>query len=64
MLKQYTKLTLIFFPCLCGQTAFMDLVDVFAVPVDPPPSDPNWNNAPYQAAARPGGTDPWDSLGE
>ncbi|XP_067427525.1 epsin-3 isoform X1 [Thunnus thynnus] len=45
-----------------GGTAFMDLVDVFAVPVDPPPSDPNWNNAPYQAAARPGGTDPWDSL--
>lgn len=49
---------------LCGQTAFMDLVDVFAVPLDPPPSDQNWNNAPYQAAARAGGTDPWDSLGE
>lgn len=40
----------------------MDLVDVFAVPSDQPPSDHNWNNAPYQAAARQGGTDPWDSL--
>ncbi|XP_062294238.1 epsin-3 isoform X2 [Scomber scombrus] len=46
-----------------GGTAFMDLVDVFAVPIDPPPSDQNWNNAPYQAAAHAGGTDPWDSLG-
>ncbi|XP_062294242.1 epsin-3 isoform X5 [Scomber scombrus] len=45
-----------------GGTAFMDLVDVFAVPIDPPPSDQNWNNAPYQAAAHAGGTDPWDSL--
>ncbi|XP_044036276.1 epsin-3 isoform X2 [Siniperca chuatsi] len=46
-----------------GGTAFMDLVDVFAVPSDPPPSDHRWNNPPSQAAARPGGTDPWDSLG-
>ncbi|KAM9843771.1 epsin-3 isoform 2-T2 [Aulostomus maculatus] len=45
-----------------GGTAFMDLVDVFAVPADPP-HDPSWNKAPYQASARPGGTDPWDSLG-
>ncbi|XP_073350610.1 epsin-3 isoform X3 [Pagrus major] len=44
-----------------GGTAFMDLVDVFAVPSDLPPSNPRWNNAP-QAAARLGGTDPWDSL--
>lgn len=42
----------------------MDLVDVFAVPSDQPPSDPRWKNAPRQAAARLGGTDPWDSLGE
>ncbi|XP_068574383.1 epsin-3 isoform X2 [Cebidichthys violaceus] len=46
-----------------GGTAFMDLVDVFALPSDQPPSDPQWNNAPRQAAARPGSTDPWDSLG-
>ncbi|XP_036944789.1 epsin-3 isoform X2 [Acanthopagrus latus] len=46
-----------------GGTAFMDLVDVFAVPSDQPPSDPRWRNAPHQAAARLGGTDPWDSLG-
>ncbi|KAM7387211.1 hypothetical protein PAMA_009701 [Pampus argenteus] len=45
-----------------GGTAFMDLVDVFAVTSNPPPSDHNWNNAPYQAAARPVGTDPWDTL--
>ncbi|XP_070779580.1 epsin-3 isoform X2 [Enoplosus armatus] len=46
-----------------GGTAFMDLVDVFAVPSDPPPVDHRWNNAPHLAAARLGGTDPWDSLG-
>ncbi|XP_042360354.1 epsin-3 isoform X2 [Plectropomus leopardus] len=46
-----------------GGTAFMDLVDVFAVPADPPPSGLRWNNAPHQAAAPLGGTDPWDSLG-
>ncbi|XP_041813539.1 epsin-3 isoform X3 [Chelmon rostratus] len=45
-----------------GGTAFMDLVDVFAVPLDEPPTDYRWNNAPHQAAARVGGTDPWDSL--
>ncbi|XP_074552510.1 epsin-3 isoform X2 [Halichoeres trimaculatus] len=46
-----------------GGTAFMDLVDVFAVPSDPPPVDHRWNNTSHQAAARLGGTDPWDSLG-
>ncbi|CAI5675656.1 unnamed protein product [Oreochromis niloticus] len=34
-----------------GGTAFMDLVDVFAVPTDLPPSDHRWNNASHQAAA-------------
>lgn len=41
----------------------MDLVDVFAVPSDQPPSDLRWK-ASHRAAARPGGTDPWDSLGK
>ncbi|XP_029945816.1 epsin-3 isoform X2 [Salarias fasciatus] len=45
-----------------GGTAFMDLVDVFAVPTEPPPSDHRWNNTPQPAAAAAGGTDPWDSL--
>lgn len=45
-----------------GGTAFMDLVDVFAVPADQLPSEHRWNNAPRQAAAHAGGTDPWDSL--
>ncbi|XP_072225734.1 epsin-3 isoform X1 [Leuresthes tenuis] len=45
-----------------GGTAFMDLVDVFAVPTDLPPSDRRWNNAPHRAAAAAGGSDPWDSL--
>ncbi|XP_031168244.1 epsin-3 isoform X1 [Sander lucioperca] len=45
-----------------GGTAFMDLVDVFALPLDQPPSDNRWNNATHQAAACPGSTDPWDSL--
>ncbi|XP_059203885.1 epsin-3 isoform X2 [Centropristis striata] len=45
-----------------GGTAFMDLVDVFALPVDQPPSDQRWNNAPQRAAAHAGSTDPWDSL--
>uniref|UniRef100_UPI0037E9BC6C epsin-3 isoform X2 n=1 Tax=Semicossyphus pulcher TaxID=241346 RepID=UPI0037E9BC6C len=45
-----------------GGTAFMDLVDVFAVPPEQPPVDHQWNNGPPQAAARLGGTDPWDSL--
>lgn len=40
----------------------MDLVDIFAVPADAPPSDIRWNNTSQQAAA--GATDPWDSLGE
>ncbi|XP_031592363.1 epsin-3 isoform X4 [Oreochromis aureus] len=45
-----------------GGTAFMDLVDVFAVPTDLPPSDHRWNNASHQAAAGAGGTDHWDSF--
>ncbi|CAJ1075194.1 epsin-3 isoform X4 [Xyrichtys novacula] len=45
-----------------GGTAFMDLVDVFAVPADQPPVEHRWNNSSHQAAARLGGTDPWDSL--
>ncbi|XP_047427616.1 epsin-3 isoform X2 [Mugil cephalus] len=45
-----------------GGTAFMDLVDVFAVPSDPAPSDQRWNNVPHQAGAGAVGTDPWDSL--
>ncbi|XP_071329150.1 epsin-3 isoform X3 [Trachinotus anak] len=44
-----------------GGTAFMDLVDVFAVPSDLPSGD-RWNNVAHQAAAQPVGTDPWDSL--
>ncbi|XP_068192560.1 epsin-3 isoform X6 [Antennarius striatus] len=44
------------------QTAFMDLVDVFAVPSEQPPSYNDWNDGPHQAAARPRGTDPWDSI--
>uniref|UniRef100_A0A1A8MVU9 Epsin 3 n=4 Tax=Nothobranchius TaxID=28779 RepID=A0A1A8MVU9_9TELE len=44
-----------------GGTAFMDLVDVFAVPADVSPVNNHWNNPSHQAAgAR--GTDPWDSL--
>ncbi|KAM3863648.1 LOW QUALITY PROTEIN: epsin-3 [Diretmus argenteus] len=46
-----------------GGSAFMDLVDVFAVPSEPPPSDNHWGNVQPQAAARLAGTDPWDSLG-
>ncbi|XP_068192556.1 epsin-3 isoform X2 [Antennarius striatus] len=45
-----------------GGTAFMDLVDVFAVPSEQPPSYNDWNDGPHQAAARPRGTDPWDSI--
>ncbi|XP_051905790.1 epsin-3 isoform X2 [Hippocampus zosterae] len=45
-----------------GGTAFMDLVDVFAVPKDPPPSENVWHKTPYQASARPGDTDPWNPL--
>ncbi|XP_022608148.1 epsin-3-like isoform X1 [Seriola dumerili] len=45
-----------------GGTAFMDLVDVFAVSSDLPSGDSRWNNAAQQAAAQLGGTDPWDSL--
>ncbi|XP_034448397.1 epsin-3 isoform X2 [Hippoglossus hippoglossus] len=45
-----------------GGTAFMDLVDVFAVPSDPPSTDHRWTSAAQQAAtARPAGMDPWDS---
>uniref|UniRef100_A0A8C7XF11 Epsin 3a n=1 Tax=Oryzias sinensis TaxID=183150 RepID=A0A8C7XF11_9TELE len=43
------------------KSAFMDLVDVFAQPVDPPPSDYKWKS-PLQAAASAAGADPWDSL--
>lgn len=43
----------------------MDLVDVFALPSDQPPSNHRWLGAPQQAAAAaPGSTDRWDSLGE
>ncbi|KAM8845157.1 epsin-3 isoform 2-T4 [Spinachia spinachia] len=42
-----------------GGTAFMDLVDVFALPSDQPPSNQQWISAPQPA----GGTDRWDSLG-
>ncbi|KAM4598658.1 epsin-3 isoform 2-T3 [Polymixia lowei] len=45
-----------------GGTAFMDLVDVFAVPSDTPHDDNPWGDAQPQAAARLAGTDPWDSL--
>uniref|UniRef100_A0AAQ4S5V5 Epsin 3a n=1 Tax=Gasterosteus aculeatus aculeatus TaxID=481459 RepID=A0AAQ4S5V5_GASAC len=46
-----------------GGTAFMDLVDVFALPSDQPPSNHRWLGAPQQAAAAaPGSTDRWDSL--
>ncbi|XP_067332434.1 epsin-3 isoform X2 [Channa argus] len=45
-----------------GGTAFMDLVDVFAVPSDLPPSDRHWNKASHQAGAHRGDIDPWDSL--
>ncbi|XP_077385199.1 epsin-3 isoform X2 [Festucalex cinctus] len=41
-----------------GGTAFMDLVDVFAVPKDPPPSENVWHKTSTHA----GGTDPWDPL--
>lgn len=42
----------------------MDLVDVFAVPSDLPPSAHHWNKASHQAATCQGRTDTWDSLGE
>ncbi|XP_032444474.1 epsin-3 isoform X3 [Xiphophorus hellerii] len=45
-----------------GGTAFMDLVDIFAVPKDAPPSDIRWNNTSHQAATGARATDPWDSL--
>ncbi|XP_061702834.1 epsin-3 isoform X7 [Syngnathoides biaculeatus] len=44
------------------QTAFMDLVDVFAVPKEPPPSENVWNKTPFRGSARAGATDPWDPL--
>ncbi|XP_055008839.1 epsin-3 isoform X4 [Boleophthalmus pectinirostris] len=44
------------------QTAFMDLVDIFAVPADAPSRDPQ--SGLHQASARGGGRDPWDSLDE
>ncbi|XP_037332787.2 epsin-3 isoform X2 [Pungitius pungitius] len=46
-----------------GGTAFMDLVDVFALPSDQPPSNQRWIDAPQQAAAAPGSAGRWDSLG-
>ncbi|XP_061702828.1 epsin-3 isoform X2 [Syngnathoides biaculeatus] len=45
-----------------GGTAFMDLVDVFAVPKEPPPSENVWNKTPFRGSARAGATDPWDPL--
>ncbi|XP_061605521.1 epsin-3 isoform X2 [Phyllopteryx taeniolatus] len=45
-----------------GGTAFMDLVDVFAVRKDPPPSENVWRKSPFQGSALAGGTDPWDPL--
>ncbi|XP_072299321.1 epsin-3 isoform X2 [Eucyclogobius newberryi] len=45
-----------------GGTAFMDLVDIFAVSSDAPPQDRH--SSLHQAAARGGGRDPWDSLDE
>uniref|UniRef100_A0AAV2KL49 ENTH domain-containing protein n=1 Tax=Knipowitschia caucasica TaxID=637954 RepID=A0AAV2KL49_KNICA len=42
-----------------GGTAFMDLVDIFAVPADAPLRDTH--SGPHQAAARGGGL-PWDSM--
>lgn len=54
---------IVVFSCLWDQTAFMDLVDVFAVPAEQPPSEPQWVGQ-NQAAAHLGATDPWDSLGE
>ncbi|XP_027897145.1 epsin-3 isoform X3 [Xiphophorus couchianus] len=45
-----------------GGTAFMDLVDIFAVPTDAPPSDIRWNNTSHQAATGARAIDPWDSL--
>ncbi|XP_077413569.1 epsin-3 isoform X2 [Vanacampus margaritifer] len=41
-----------------GGTAFMDLVDVFAVPKNPPPSKNVWHTTSTHAR----GTDPWDPL--
>ncbi|XP_068606148.1 epsin-3-like isoform X2 [Brachionichthys hirsutus] len=46
-----------------GGTAFMDLVDVFAVPSEQPPSYDEWNDGPHGAAARLRGPVPWDSIG-
>uniref|UniRef100_A0A3Q2PJB4 Epsin 3a n=1 Tax=Fundulus heteroclitus TaxID=8078 RepID=A0A3Q2PJB4_FUNHE len=43
-----------------GKTAFMDLVDIFAVPVEPPPSDIRWDSTSHRTAA--GAPDPWDSM--
>ncbi|KAF3846267.1 hypothetical protein F7725_003345 [Dissostichus mawsoni] len=45
-----------------GGTAFMDLVDVFALPSAQPPRDHRWNNAPPQAAAPQDIRDPWDTM--
>lgn len=42
----------------------MDLVDVFAVPSDPPLRNHHWNSGPHQASAPGIVRDPWDSLGE
>ncbi|XP_056432694.1 epsin-3 isoform X9 [Gadus chalcogrammus] len=45
-----------------GGTAFMDLVDVFAVPPDVSHSTNPWGDVQPQGAARLTGRDPWDSL--
>lgn len=55
---------IVVFCCLCDQTSFMDLVDVFAVPAEQPPSDQRWIAQNQASAAHLGATDPWDSLGE
>ncbi|XP_030193177.1 epsin-3 isoform X8 [Gadus morhua] len=45
-----------------GGTAFMDLVDVFAVPPDVSHSTNPWGDVQPQGATRLTGRDPWDSL--
>ncbi|CAL8303657.1 unnamed protein product [Merluccius merluccius] len=47
-----------------GGTAFMDLVDVFAVPPDVSHSTNPWGDVQPQGATGLTGRDPWDSLGE
>ncbi|XP_024128527.1 epsin-3 isoform X2 [Oryzias melastigma] len=44
-----------------GGSAFMDLVDVFGQPADPPPSDYKWKNTSQAGASARGGV-LWDAL--